>query len=100
MMLIVAGRFESGALAQGTAIKRDDPFSIIVQRPAPSPTTTEDRTLPLAVLKEMTDPPVVELTKPYCPVADNKGSVCSSRIVSERSERLRATSSRVCVALP
>jgi hypothetical protein len=65
MMLIVAGRFESGALAQGTAIRRTDPLSIMVQRPAPSPTTTEESTLPVAVLNEISDPPVVEVTKPY-----------------------------------
>src|SRR5262249_35514770 len=100
MMLIVAGRFESGALAHGTAIRRDDPFSTIEQRPASSPTTTEESSLPVAVLKEIRDPLVVEVTNPKCPVPEKSGSVCSSRIVSERSDRLRVTSSRVWVPLP
>src|SRR5262245_51848776 len=100
MILIVAGRLEFGALAHVTAVRRDEPFSTIVQRPAPSPTTTDESILPVAVLKEIRDPPVVELTNPNCPLPERSGSVCSSTIVSERSDRLRVTSSRVCGPLP
>ena len=99
-MLTVAGRLEFGALAQGTAMRRNGPFSIIEHRPAPSPTTTDDSTLPVAVLKAISDPLVVELTNPNCPLLDRRGSVCSSSMVSERRERLRETSRRVWLPLP